>query len=229
MRALAVVAMAVLLTACGSSKTADSGYEKTPAATIDQDMRDALAGLTSVTVSTTSTASDSPFSMTATVDSKGQCTAKLSEGDQTLELIATSTKNVYGKATSAFWVSEVGLTQQLADQLAQRWVTSLPDGIYTGVCSLAEVVKPFTSTTIAKAEPKVLGTTTVAGVAAVNLQISMSGTAATVAVASAAPHYPLSVKTSDGKRTETLTAFNKPVTATAPANPVDLKQLSGSN
>lgn len=227
--AVAAVALPILslaLAACGGP--AVDTYVKTAPATVDKDMRDGLKALTSVHVHTVQKLSTTPFIMDISVDNAGRCKGTLSQGTQTLSVIGLGGNKVYAKASAEFWTGAEGVNATAAAALADKWVTGLPQGMFANTCDIKSLVQSFTVNTVAKDKPKVLGKTKVNGVDAVSLQIQLSGTAVTIAVAADKPHRPLRVISSGGKLTSVFTQFDQPVRPTAPAGAQDVSKLAGA-
>lgn len=225
--AAAVPLLALSLTACGQS--AVDAYVKVAPTTIDQDLRSALAALKSVHVHTVRNVGSAPFAMDISVDRAGRCSGTLSQGTQTVTLIGLGGDNVYAKGSADFWSSAEGAKPATAALLADKWVTGLPSGMFTNTCNIASLVQSFTKSSVAADKPKVLGKTKVGGADAVRLQISLSGTPITLAVAAASPHLPLQVTSVAGKLTTVLSAFDEPVRPVAPAGAENLSTLSGGH
>lgn len=220
---LAVPVLLLALAGCGQS--AAQKYAKTAPATIDQDMRTALAGLKSLHVHTVESQAGSSFLMDISIDDSGRCAGSLGDGDLKLNLIGTGANSLYVNATAAFWIGSQGATPAVAAALADKWLTGVHESSIVGVCDLASFVKSYSAQTIAQDAPKVLGQTTVNGQDAVNLQIAAGEKTFTVSVAVSSPHYPLQVVAMDGKRTTVFSDFNKPVNPTAPAGAEDLSRV----
>lgn len=218
--------LSLTLAACGES--AVDAYAKTPPATVDQDLRDALNGLTSIHVHTVQRLGTTPFIMDISVDSAGRCQGTLSQGTQTLSLIGLGGDKVYARASADFWQGAEGASATAAAALADRWVTGLPSGIFSNTCSIKSLVQSFTGDSIAKNKPTLVGKTKVDGIDAVSLQILISGTKVTIAVQADKPHRPLRVISSGGKLTSVFTQFDQPIRPTAPAGAQDLSALTGT-
>lgn len=224
-----VVAIAALtLAACGQS-AAQRGdaiakkYATTAPATIDQNMRAAMKAVTSLHVYGTYKEGSTTYTMDASIDNAGNCTATVTGGAQSLNMITLNGANRYVRANADYWASSVGVSKSTAGILANQWLSGIPKTALPDVCDLATVVQPFAVE--AKDAPTVAGTTTAAGLPAVNLKVVSGTSTATIAVSAAAPHYPLTLVTSDGARSEVLSQFDKPVTPTAPADAHDISTL----
>lgn len=225
--ALAVVLVPVLsLTLAGCGESAVNKYVKEKPSVVDQNMRDAMNAMTSVHIHTTYTESGSTFTMDASLDNAGRCIATLVDGTQTLSVIGTNPTTLYAKGSTDFWTQSESTSAAAAAQLADKWVTGFPSTLLSGICDLKAVVKPFITNTIAQDSAKILGKTTVQGKDAVKLQIAVASATATLSVLASTPHYPVSVVSSDGKRTELLSEFNAPVKPTAPAGATDVSGIA---
>lgn len=221
--AIAVPILALSLAACGES--AVDKYVKTAPATVDRDMRDALNALTSVHVRTTQKAAGGTFTIDMSIDNGGRCIGTLTQGTMTLQLIGTGANKVYAKGSADFWTSE-GASVSDAAKLADRWVTGLPQNLFTDACGTAGLVKSYTTNSIAQDKPKVLGKTKVDGVDAVDLQITLSNTRVTLAISADSPHRILRVSAPSVKLTTVYSQFDKPVRPTAPADAQDISTLT---
>lgn len=223
--AAVVPLLSLTLTGCGQS--AVDVYVKVAPATIDQDLRTALAKTTSVHVHTVQKASGAPFVMDISVDNAGRCSGTLSQGTQTLSLVGLGGDRVYAKASADFWSSAEGAKPAAAAVLANKWITGLPSGMFSNTCNLTSLVQSLTKNTVAADKAKVLGKTKVGSADAVSLQILLSGTPLTIAVAADRPHRPLRVTSAGGKLTTVLSGFDQPVRPVAPAGAENLSTLSG--
>lgn len=223
--AMAVVVPALVAPLAGCGESAVDSYVKTAPATVDQDMRDALNAMTSVHVHTVQTTGNTPFTMDISVDNAGHCVGTLSQGTEVLKLIGISPTEVYANASADFWKNEESASSTAAAALADKWVSGLPKEMFANTCDIKSLVNSFTGNTVDKDAPKVTGKTKVEGMDAVNLEITMSGTTVTIAVAATKPHRPLSVNAAGGKLTSLFTQFDQPVKPTAPVGAQDLNKL----
>lgn len=225
---VAVVLLALSVTACGNSGSGDVAkkYAKVAPATIDQDMRTALAGLKSVHVHTVESDSGSTFLIDISVDSAGRCEGSVGDGDLKLNLIGTGGGKLYVNGSAGFWIGSQKTSVAEAAALADKWVTGIPSGMgIVGICDLATLVKSYTSQTVAQDAPAVVGTTTIGGQSAVNLRIKAGTTTVTLSVSASTPHYPLQIVASAGKRVTVFSNFNTPVSPSAPSGAQDLSKL----
>jgi hypothetical protein len=221
--AVVIPILSLTLAACGES--AVDTYVKTAPAKVDQDMRDGLAALKSVHVHTTQTTSSGTFTIDMSIDNGGRCVGTLTEGTMTLQLIGLGANKVYAKGSAAFWVSE-GASATDAAKLADKWVTGLPQNLFTDACGTAGLVKSYKTNTVAQDKPKVLGKTKVNGVDAINLQITLSSTRVTLSISADSPHRILRVSAPSVKLTTVYSRFDEPIRPTAPAGAQDIGTLA---
>ena len=217
--------LSVVLVGCGQS--AVDAYVKTAPATIDQDLRTALAALKSVHVHTVQNMGASPFVMDISVDTAGRCIGTLSQGTQTLTLIGLGGDQVYAKGSADFWSAAEGAKASTAAALANRWVTGLPSGMFSNTCDIKSLVRSFTKNSVANDKAKVVGKTKVGTRDAVTLQISLSGSPVSIAVDPESPHRPLRVTSVGGKLTTVLSQFDVPLRPVAPVGATDLSKVAG--
>lgn len=223
--AVALPLLSLTLAACGES--AVDKYVKTAPATVDRDMRAGLAALKSVHVHTVQKGTTGTFTIDMSVDNAGRCIGTLSQGSMTLNLIGLSASKVYAKGSASFWASE-GASATQAAALADKWVTGLPQNLFTDACGTQGIVKSYKTNSVAQDKPKVLGKTKVGGVDAVRLQITLSGTPVTLAISADNPHRILSVSAPKAKLTTIYSQFDQPIHPVAPTGAQDINKLAPS-
>ncbi|MGN6721882.1 MAG: hypothetical protein ACTHJM_04650 [Marmoricola sp.] len=223
--AAAIPILALTLAACGES--AVDKYVKTAPAKVDQDMRDGLTALKSVHVHTVQQGTSGTFTIDMSIDSTGRCVGTLAQGTMTLQLVGLGAGKVYAKGSGDFWASE-GASATDAAKLADKWVTGLPQNLFTDACGTQGLIKSYKTNSVSQDKPKVLGKTKIDGVDAVNLQITLNGTKVTLAISASSPHRILKVTAASVKLTTLYTKFDEPVRATAPSGAQDISKLAPS-
>jgi len=223
--AIAIPILSLTLAACGES--AVDKYVKTAPAKVDQDMRDGLTALKSVHVYTVQKESTGTFTIDMSIDNAGHCVGTLSQGTMTLQLIGLSPAKVYAKGSADFWTSE-GASVTDAAKLADKWITGLPQNLFADACGTQGLVKSYKASTISQNKPKVIGKTSVGGVDAISLQITLSGTRVTLAISAGSPHRILSVSAPSVKLRTIYSKFDEPVRPVAPAGALDINQVAPS-
>ena len=225
-------AVAVSLAACGPVQTPGpspsspspsplTGFAALGPKVILRDARVAMASLTSVHVAGLL----GDFGQVSfDANSTGGCAGSLSLYGEPVALISASGQ-LYAKAGPAYWAKFVGTAE--AGKFANRWMTGFPTTSFVKNCNLASLTQQQDKGyPLEKAHPKVIGTGTVQGESAVEVQVNRKvGGTKVLWIEIAEPHYLLRATTGDGKQDITFSAFDKPTHLAAPARAVNVNSL----
>jgi hypothetical protein len=208
-----------------------SEFEGETFKTIEHTAVKQMRSLDSVHMSGSMRSDGQSMDLDLTVDSKGNCTGKISMGDGSAQFM-TSGKTSYVKGDRRFWTDSAG-SPQAADQvltlLGSRWAKLPPSSPGFGhLCDLDKLMKDFTKED-SKAKGKKGESTDVQGARAVELVYKKGKETTVVWVATDAPHNVLKMEQTGGDDPGrfTFSEFNENVDIDAPTGKdvVDFSKL----
>ena len=235
----ATAAATLGLAACGTLAGSDSGSTPPKKKTIadltgPQIANKALAATksaTSLTMALDGKVDGGDMTFRMSLDKKGDCTGRFETSDGDIQLLKVG-DTAYLKFDDAYWKSQGKDGEAAKSLIAGRWMKTKATGSdakdLTAACDLSEALSDFEGDdNVAKKG----ALTTVDGTPAITLTESDGTERYTMYVATKGKPYILKLVTKGGKEpgTVTLSGFNKPVGAKAPAakDAVDLDKLGG--
>lgn len=232
--ALAATAAAVGLAACGtlSADSTEPGKKTTADLTGPQIANKALKATksaSSLTMDLDGKVDGDDMTFRMSLDKKGDCTGRFRTPDGGIQLLKAG-DTAYLKFDDAYWKSQGKDGAAAKSLIGGRWMKTKATGAdakdLVSSCSLAEVLAGFEGDDTAAKKGAV---TTVDGTPAITLTESEGAEHYTIYVATKGKPYILKLVTKGGKEpgTVTLSGYNEPVAAKAPAakDTVDLDKL----
>ena len=207
----------VALTACGGSNPADS-YKKTDPKTILSDAHTALDALSSVHVTGSVMWGNEPVTLDLTSDKSGNLTGSVTFNGLPADVIV-SAGHSYLRPSDALAAKFFSVPAQVAAAKG-KWIIDLP-AVLEGLSSdsLKTMIEAAAKDNLAAGNPTVTGTSSVNGVATVQVTVSDAATQSSevLDVQAAAPHNVLKQEDDALKATLMFDRFNAPVSVAVPA------------
>lgn len=216
--------LALGLSACGSS---GDDIASKPAADIVKTVTAQMKALTSVTLSGTIANAGQQMTLDLSADTHGDCSGSLGIAGGTAQVVAVAGVS-YLKGDAAFWHGAAGSSgDQVIALLGSKWAKMPSSSGFSDVCNLTKLFSQLNNVTGTLSKK---GTSTINGTKALEIDSAKSDGTTHIFVALDGNPYILRVTKSGGSPgTVTLSKFDVPVGAKAPAasDVVDLSSLGG--
>ena len=211
------------LAGCGSSSSGNGVASKTPEQIVAE-AKSAADGASSVHVAGSVNSGGAPVSLDLNLASGKGATGQVSQNGSTFRIIIDG-QDAYISGSDAFY-SKLG-GSAAAQLLAGKWLkiaTSTPE--FASFASLANMRKLLDTVLVGHGTLEKGATTTIGGQQAIAVKDTTRG--GVLYVATGGKPYPLQITKSGSEAgTISFTAWDEPVSISAPANSVDLSELKG--
>lgn len=220
---IAAVGVAVGLSACSSSPTANGLSSKSARQILSQALS-AMKSAKSVTLSGSVTSNGSRVGLNLGLTASGAISGSIEEFSQKLQVVILSSKD-YVKAPAAFWQRSAHLSAAQADRIAPHWIVA-PSAVTSSFSSLSlPALTQSLSTdngTLSKG-----GAKTIDGHPTVGVNSSKGGT---LWVSSSGTPYPVALTGALGSSSAdvSFSKWNSTATPVAPKNATSASSVAGA-